>query len=199
MKPINNFGKAKEAASYTGSAQLPAGAYVCKILGVKYETFDWGDQIKLQIDIEEGEQKDFFKKQYESNTAEDKKWKGIAKVTVPKDEDEEWKHTAFARWPVAIEESNKGYVWDWDENKWKGKLIGIVFGPTGTVIDGKEVVFTEAHGPASVEAVKSGRFYKKLLELKKTKGYTGTQSSTEPAGDNDFMKIPDNASETIPF
>jgi hypothetical protein len=35
-------------------------------------------------------------------------------------------------------------------------MIGIVFDETGTVIEGKEVVYTEPRYPVSVEAVRTG-------------------------------------------
>ena len=67
MKAFNGFDEAKKAAQYSGGAQLPAGAYVCKILNVKFENGTNGssDMIAIQFDIAEGEQKDFFKNQYD--------------------------------------------------------------------------------------------------------------------------------------
>ena len=64
MKKFSNYDDAKKAAQNTGGAKLPAGAYVCKIMGVRYEEGQDGksDVLVLQFDITEGEQKDFFKK-----------------------------------------------------------------------------------------------------------------------------------------
>ena len=61
---------------------------------------------------------------FESNTSEDKKWKGKATIYCPKDdgsEKDEWTRKNFARWTNAFEDSNPGYKWDWDEKKLKGK------------------------------------------------------------------------------
>ena len=41
-----------------------------------------------------------------------------------------------------------------DETKWKNKKIGLVFGETGTVIDGKKIVYTEVHYPIATDKVK---------------------------------------------
>lgn len=86
MKEFKNFDEAKKNAEYTGTEQIPVGAYVAKIMGVRYENGQNGnsDRIVIQFDIAEGEQKDFFAKQYEQNTADDKKWKGKTTIYVPR-------------------------------------------------------------------------------------------------------------------
>lgn len=204
MKQFNGFDDAKKAAAYQGGERLPEGGYVCKILATKYSapTESASGQIRLQIDIAEGEYKDFFKKQFDGNTSEDKKWKGVATVWEPKDDGSEkdgWTKTAFARWTNALEESNKGYTWDWDETKWKGKTVGVVFGPTGTVIEGREVVYTEAHYPTSVDNIRSGNF--KLSKLKKKNGFTGATLAAGSSGSSDDFVTPPSGSsdEEIPF
>ena len=37
MKQFQGYDEAKKAAQYSGGAKLPAGAYVCNIIGVKPE------------------------------------------------------------------------------------------------------------------------------------------------------------------
>lgn len=203
MKRFNGYDDAKKAAQYTGGQRLPIGAYVCKILGVKYENGQNGnsDQIVLQFDIEEGEYKGFFKSQYDANTSEDKKYKGMVRIYVPNDDgskEDGWTKNSFARWTDAFEKSNEGYSWDWDEKKWKGKMIGISFGETGTVIDGKEIVYTEARSAESVENVRAGKFYQQKFKAKN--GYTGKGSANSSASSNDgFMNIPDGVEEELPF
>lgn len=110
MKEFKNFDEAKKNAEYTGTEQIPVGAYVAKIMGVRYENGQNGnsDRIVIQFDIAEGEQKDFFAKQYEQNTADDKKWKGKTTIYVPKDDGtqkDQWTANTFARWVNAIEKS----------------------------------------------------------------------------------------------
>ena len=63
MKQFKNYEQAKKNAEYAGGSKLPTGAYVCKIMDVKYQNGENGnsDMIKLQFDISEGEFKDFFK------------------------------------------------------------------------------------------------------------------------------------------
>lgn len=200
MKEFSNYAHAREAANYTASERLPKGAYVCKVLNVKYEEGQNGnsDMLLLQIDVTEGEHKDFFKNQFDNNTAEDKKWKGVIRIYVPKDdgsEKDQWTQNAFAKWIAAFEDSNKGYVWDWDEKKLKGKSLGVVFGETGSVIEGREIIYTEARFGCSVEKVKDGTAPEAKFKAKN--GYTGNGNSTTSAP---AIPAPTNSTEDeIPF
>lgn len=199
MKSFNDYDKAKKEAQASAMTRLPVGAYVCKIKEVRYETNDYGDRIVLAFDIAEGEYKDFFQKQFEANTSEDKKWKGKTNIFVPKDDGSEkdsYTKKSFASWTDSIEKSNKGYSWDWDETKWKGKLVGIVFGETGTNIDGKDITYTEARFAVAAEVVRSGKA--PAAKFKAREGYNGTASASKPA-DDEFMTIPAGQAEELPF
>lgn len=191
IKQFNGYDEAKKKAQYTGSVKLPAGAYVCKILGTKLTD----NMLKVQFDVAEGEHKDFFQKLYKESTDEDKKYKGMFTIWVPTDDGSEKDaktKTNFARWTNALEESNAGYVWDWDETKWKDKMIGILYGEVGKVIDGKSVTFNEVRFPASVESVRSGKA--KTPNFYAYSGYSAT-----PTTNTDFTNIPIDINEEIPF
>lgn len=201
MKAFNNYDSAKKAAENSGSTQLPVGAYVAKIMNVRYESGENGnsDRIQIQFDITEGEHKDFFKNQYENNDSEDKKWKGKTTIYVPSDsgsEQDGWTKNTFAKWTTSFEKSNAGYSWDWNEEGWKGKIIGLVFRRTGTVINGKEVTYTEVAFPIDAETVRSGKAPEAKFKAKN--GYTGTQQN-DTANDYDFVSVPEGTEEEIPF
>lgn len=207
MKKFNGYSEAKKAASYSNE-KLPEGAYICKVLNVKYhESNDSskGDMIELSFDIAEGEYKEFFKRQYQNNQNEDKKWKGRVYIYCPLDDGSErdgWTKTAFAKWTNSLEESNNGYVWDWDEQKWTNKIVGIVFGKTGTVIDGKEIVYTEARFPVAISEVKNGKA--PVAKFKAKNGYTGRQAesgasgSAQPATTDPWQTV-DSEDDGLPF
>lgn len=204
MKQFNGYDEAKKSAQHLPGERLPKGAYVCQILGVKFEEGKaandgtrYSDRLILQFDIAEGEYQGFFQTQYKNNTNENKKYKGRTSVYLPKDDgtkEDTWRKTDFARWTNSFEESNAGYIWDWNESLWKGKLIGIVFGETGTVIEGKEVVFTEARFPVSIETVRSGKAPEAKFKAKN--GY-GEQSND--SGHSVNMNVPDDIDEELPF
>lgn len=200
MKQFNGFTAAQEAAKRTAGERLPIGAYVCQVKNVQYVTGEKGysDRIDILFDITEGEYKDFFKKQYDSNTSEDKKWKGRKSIYVPKDdgsEKDEWTKNAFAKWINGFEDSNNGYKWDWKEEKWKGLYVGIVFGETGTRIEGKDILYTEPRFACDVKKVRDGSYPKAKFVSKN--GY-GDNNSASSSSDG-FMSIPQGAEEEIPF
>ena len=200
MKIFKGYEEARKNANFKGSAKLPVGGYVVKIQDVRYEDGTNGnsDRIVLAYDIIEGEFKDFFKNQFEQNTNEDKKWKGKATIYVPKDDgsrEDEWTQNAFANWTAAFEDSNEGYKWDWQEKKWKGLTVGVVYGEVGTVIDGKEIVYTECRWPASVQQIHDKTFT--VPRFKAKNGYTGKKNDDDSA--KDFVSIPAGVEEEIPF
>ena len=187
MKQFDGYDDAKKTAEFSAQGKLPAGAYVCKVLNVKYEEGKDGfsDRIVLQLDIDEGEYANYYAKQYENNPNEDKRWKGVTRIYVPNDDGSEkdgWTKKRFAQWTAAFEKSNNGFLWAWDETKLKGLIIGIVFGETGTVINGRNVVYTEPRFPVEVERVRQG----KAPEAKfvKKNGY----EDAPKAVDDEFMK-----------
>ena len=203
MQKFGGYDDAKKQAQASGTSKLPAGGYVCKVIGVKYTKGEEGksDFIEIQFEIAEGEYKGFFQKQYEANTNEDKKYKGRTKIYIPTDDGSEkdgWTKKTFAGWTNAFEESNEGYLWDWDEKKWKNKLIGIVFGETGTVISGRDVVYTEARFAVSAEKIRSGNY--PAAKFKAKNGYPSDGGSANSGSDNNgFLNIPEGAVEDLPF
>lgn len=203
MQKFGGYDDAKKQAQASGTSKLPAGGYVCKVIGVKYTKGEEGksDFIEIQFEIAEGEYKGFFQKQYEANTNEDKKYKGRTKIYIPTDDGSEkdgWTKKTFAGWTNAFEESNEGYLWDWDEKKWKNKLIGIVFGETGTVISGRDVVYTEARFAVSAERIRSGNY--PAAKFKAKNGYPSDGGSGSAGSDNNgFLNIPEGAVEDLPF
>lgn len=192
MERFEGFEEAKAEAKVSGSiGRLPAGAYVCKLLKVELVAEEGKSKyLHVLFDVNEGDYKDFFTNQYKANTREDKKYKGHTKIYLPKnngDEKDEWTKKTFAKWTNALEDSNSGYAWDWDESKWKGKVIGIVFGDTGSRINGKDIVYTEARYPVSVDAVHNG-----------TAGEAKFKAKGDYGKEEDIMSNPDIAEE-LPF
>lgn len=193
MKPFEGYKEATETVKNAGGAKLPKGGYKGVILGVKHD--EANNVLIVQFDITEGEYKDFFKKQFDANTSENKKYKGQTRIYLPKDDGSEsdtWTKNTFARWTTSLEESNKGYVWDWDETKWKGKKIGLVFGETGTNIEGKNVVYTELHYPVAIDKVKDVKPEK--IKFKAKKGY-----KADANGSSDFVNVSPSDEAELPF
>lgn len=150
--------------------KLPSGGYVLKILDAEEVNYQWGSVLKISFDIAEGEQKDFYKKDYRSQQ-EPKKWKGTRQLTIPADGDEDRNKDYFANQIACIEASNPGYEFDFDEKKLKGKLVGAVFAEKEYEFDGKHGFFVTCRGFRTVDAIRGGKFkVPDRLLLKKISG-----------------------------
>lgn len=158
IKRPNNWNEVQE---FTERAKLPVGAYVCRIKKAVCQSNDYGDQLCLLFDIIEGEHKDFFQKDFNANTQQDKKWKGVLRLFLPKDdgsEKDEWTKSTFKGMVTSVEKSNPGYVWNWDENTLAGKVIGILFRNEEWEYDGKTGWTARPFRAMSVDTVRSGDY-----------------------------------------
>ena len=158
MKAFNGLEFKKSAGA---SEPLPAVGYVAKILNAKVEEYSWGEVLVISFDIAEGECKDFFSKQYKENTREDKKWKGNFRLTVPQESNQYFdsQKRTFGNAIWAIEESNPGYHWDWNEDALKGKMVGVLFRKFESAMDdGRSGWSTECCTFVSAEDVRTGNF-----------------------------------------
>ena len=173
MKPFKDY---ETTQTITGSRQLPVGAYICTILKAEekvYNTSKGGEWHKLEIsfDIAEGENKGFYAADYRAQTGEDKKWKGVIRLNVPNDDGSEmdaWNKRSFKTNMQAIEESNNGYHWDWNEAQLKNKTVGIVFRSEEWEYNGRSGWRTAAFKFIPAADVKSGNF--KIPDPKPLKG-----------------------------
>lgn len=194
---IKQFGDYDKIQAYADFPTLPKGGYVLKIMGVSQETNSNGLYLKIGMDIAEGEYKDFFTKQYQNDTRDTKKWGCNFLLSLPKDDGSEkdgWTKRNFKTFAEALEESNNGYHFDWDETKFKGKLIGGLFNEReyqkndGTIA--KTINFAKV---CSAEKIRNGDY--KLPEDKLIKKFGDSNAS----GMNDFVSIPEGITEELPF
>lgn len=175
------------------SDPLPAGGYVAKILDAEEKEYSWGSVLVISFDILEGEFKDFFKQNYKANTREDKKWKGVYRLTVPQ-ESNQWydsQKRTFGNAIACIEESNNGYHWNWDEKTLKGKNVGVLFRNFEYDVEGNTGWSTECCSLASVEDIREGNF-----KMPKDKPLKKKATATPVAPVINFEEIDD---EDLPF
>lgn len=184
MKAFNGF----EAKKQGGSREiLPVGGYVCEIKSAKEEVYNSSNGefrfLMLAIDVAEGEYAGFWKKDYDGNTADDKKWRGTFRISVPKDDGTEqdgWTKRTFGNFIWAVQESNPGYVWNWDEKTLKGKKIGIIYRNREWEMNGNTGWTTEAGGAICVEDCRAGKF--KLLKDRPLKNRPASSGSNGSSG-----------------
>lgn len=114
MRKPQNWQGAKKATSFEA---LRPGGYIIKILNAE----EYGSNcLKLSYDICEGEFKDYYKKQYDQYGG---KWKGTCYQAVETKKGDVL--SSFSNMIYCFENSNRGFVWDWDERKLKGKYVGV--------------------------------------------------------------------------
>ena len=190
---IRQFGDYAATKAYGDYEQLPKGGYVMQIKGVELRTNSNGEYLFISADVFEGDYAGFFTREYKNQQREDKKWHCNYLLNIPKDDGSEqdgWAKRRFKTFTEALEDSNSGYHFDWDETKFKGKLIGGLFnereyeksnGEIGRAINWAGVV--------AADRIRSGDY--KVPDDKLLK----------PAAANStgFMQIPDNVDDDLPF
>lgn len=197
---IKKFGDYEQVKGYADYERLPKGGYICKILNVETCAGRGGSEyLKIALDIEGGDYHHFFANDYKAQQSEDKKWRCNYLLNIPQDDGSEkdgWTKRRFKTFTEALEESNEGYHFDWDEQKFKGKLIGCLFNEREyEKRDGSTAMATNLAQVCTVEKIKAGTFKipaDKLLDKPLIGG------APAPAA-TDFMQIPDNIDEELPF
>lgn len=163
MKSIGNW---NNITPITDREPLPKGGYLVKIMDarlVEYKPQD-GDpfeKLEISLDIMEGDFKDYFAEDYRSQQSEDKRWKGVLRLYLPKEdgtEKDEWTMRTLKTNIQAIEDSNPGYHWDWDETKLKNKVAGCVFRSEEWSFNGRSGWSTRPFRLIAADKIRAGKF-----------------------------------------
>lgn len=176
--------------------KLPAGGYLVKVIGAKvatYQTQTGGtvDKLEIALDIVDGEYKGFYNDDYKAQNQEDKKWKGVLRQYLPKDdgtEKDEWTKSSLKALTDAIEESNPGYHWDWDETKLKGKLAGCLFQNQQWSMNGRTGWKAQPFRFISADKIRSGKF--EVPADKPLKGQETAAAASFPPAEEDEGDLP---------
>lgn len=144
-------------------SKLPAGLYVCAIEGAKVENTGYNNapQLKVMVEIIEGDYINYFHQDYQTRAsgqyADQAKYKGVIKLNLPSAQDDDkrklWNTRSLEGFTYAVNESNPGYTWNYDENALKGKKIGI--NVRNASYNGN--AYTEIAYAESVEDIRAGR------------------------------------------
>ena len=109
---------------------LPAGLYEAHVIAARVDDPEDKPVLLIQVEIDKGDYKDFFHKQYDSQRGGQypAKYKGVYRAQLPDGRDEE--HDARRQKTLegvawAFEQSNPGYHWGWDESALMGLKIGL--------------------------------------------------------------------------
>lgn len=165
--------------------KLPAGAYKCRIMAAEEREYGWGNVLLISFDIAEGQYKGFYSEQYEKQS-KDKKWKGVYRLSVPKDdgtEKDERLKKAFKTFIHHIEGSNGGYKWDWNEASLIGKYFGGIFGEKEYEVDGNSGFYTTIRYTTGIDGLENAQIPKPILLNKSGQSNLTTPSTSDWEGD----------------
>lgn len=168
--------------------KLPVGGHVCKILNAKVEQSRSGlDMLVLAIEIADGTPLDgYYKRAYERAKAYrvDAKFPGVYRSTVTKQDGTT--NPMFKGLMTAIEKSNPGYTWNWNEATLAGKFVGFNFGEEEFLTQQGEVrTNVKPRFPASVEDVRKGDMIPPAIKkLAGTERHAGVEFVPAPTDDD---------------
>lgn len=175
MKPIEGWDLINEAGEFK---RLPAGIYGVKITNVV--DVPEKEYFEIYCDITKGEYANYFKTLVESGGRDTSR------------DIRSYKPNAlpfFKAFITAVEKTNPGYKWDWDEKKLIGKNVIGVFGEEEYLDkEGNVKISTKLVEFRSLEAYKEGRI--KVPELKKL------PESEKP---QEVVEDPVNLDDDLPF
>lgn len=189
IKSYNGFKPERTTARET----LPAGGYVAKIMDATVISYDWGDVLKVDFDIAEGEYKGFFATDYRNNTNDDKKWRGTYRINIPNESNQYFdsQRKSFNNFIACLEETNNGFHWAWDETALKGKGIGVLFRNKEWEYNGSTGWTTECCTVTTAKDIREGNFkMPKDKPLKAKAANTGVNSETTFAPVDDDADLP---------
>ena len=183
-----------------GSEQLPTDkAYVCEIKGAKEVDYTTDNgyrvhRVDIALDVCEGEYEGFYQKKFDDSQDEDKKWKGVVKLNIPKfdgTEKDNWTVKSFNTQFVAIEDSNPGYTWNNVLDSLKGKKIGLVLRDKEWEFNGNRGFYSEPYKLISVANARAQKFSKPNTK------YLSSESTGDVA--SGFTPISNAVDEELPF
>lgn len=172
MKVLENWDLIDEAGELKS---LPAGPQICRII----EVIDVPEKEYLDVyfDILEGEYANYFTTLFNATG------KNYGRIT------RSYKSTAvtfFKQFIKAIEKSNPGYKWNWDEKSLTNKTCVVVFRDEEYIKDGQIKVNAKADEIRSLEALREGKIQVKPIK----------KLEVQPTAPAAPVEIPD---EELPF
>ena len=145
-----------------GGNKLPAGGYIAKIVKAEVISYSWGDVLAVSFDIADGDYKGFFMSRFKADEKSDygQKWKGVFRLNIPSEKSKyhDGDQRGFEHFIWAVQTSNPGYAWDWNEAGLKGKWLGVLFRNREWEMDGRTGWTTECCAVTSAQAIRAGDF-----------------------------------------
>lgn len=153
MQPIQGFEQVQAIHGRQGS--LPGGAYVAVVVRAKEDTTGYGNQcLKVVYDIVEGE----FAGRFADLAADpEQDWRHEAEIDL-----QEANGARLKALVEAVQASNPGYVWDWNEQGLVGRVFGLVLQERKITVSrgknkGKDRTYLDFWDAVPADAVRAGQ------------------------------------------
>lgn len=195
-----NYSLDRNNVNKEGTEQLPVDqAYICKIIGAKEVdyTTDSGyrvHRLDIALDVIEGEYTGYYQKRFDNDNSEDRKWKGVVKLNIPKGDGTEqdgWTIRSFNTSLCNIEDSNPGYTWDNTLDHLKDKKIGLVLRRKEYEMNGNRGFYSEPYKLITIKNARVQKFRKPQDKL--------LTNSNNPVASKEFISVSNSGLEEIPF
>lgn len=182
------------AQAYTGDGEkMTPGGHVVRIMAMRQEmSRNNKPMIVVAFDIEEGSELDgFYKRQHDARKGYNAaaKWTGVIRYMLYA-RDGMSTNGFFKGFIDAVEKSNPGYCWNWDERSLAGKKVGMIFGEEEykDLQNGVVRVTVKAQQARSVQAVLDGVPVPpiKKLPMSDTNGYAPAASGFTQVEDDEL-------------
>ena len=141
----------------------PSGAYVAQIMAVRVLDADSSNdhiRLELMMEIIEGEYKGRYTEIYNNQKERfNAKYKGIFRIKVPDNDDEangSRIYRNFQDFTWKLGKNNKGYSWDWNEDKLVGLKTGISIRKRMYTVDDKDYEAYDIFQMELIEEVHEG-------------------------------------------
>lgn len=163
---IKQYGNVEIAGRGNFVGLPPVGAYEGEVKQVRFVEADGGkqryDSLEFMLDITEGEYAGRYTEVYNDQKEKfgNATYKGIFRLRCPgknDGDDADWVARRFGNNIWCIQESNPGYKWDGDEQKLKGKKVGINVRKYMYTFDGQDRESTEIGQLETIADVKAGK------------------------------------------
>ena len=128
MKPTQNWENTQgNSASIANAAELTAGGHGETILKIDMTEINGKEVMLIYHDIKDGSEFDgyFMNKFNNQKKFGEATFKGIYRMFTTGNDGNT--NSYFKGFITAVENSNPGYKWNWDEKTLKGKKVGIVY------------------------------------------------------------------------
>ena len=177
MKPIEGWDLINEAGEFKPLPAMVAGVKITKVVDVPEKEY-----FEVYCDIVKGEYAGYFKALTDAGLKDTSRHIRSYKANAL---------PFFKAFITAVEKTNPGYKWDWDEQKLVGKNVIAVFGQEEFLDnEGNVRVTTRVQEFRSLEAYNEGRI--KVPELKKL---PETEKPVQEASAN----LPEISDADLPF